>query len=192
MTLRLMGANPCLTLYDEGRASAYASIGRWTGRCVAPDTPWCSGCLGGPGSLAPTSCSGRGSAPSSTATSGASVTASHGPSRSSPWPRYVSISISTPACSQRPTMSRWRSLGRSSVSSPAGTTTTLAGSPTFSPPYGSRAGKARSPSVATVCRAASGWPRRSRCRVRSLPKPRCGAQLTTRGVRSLAVRSEMC
>lgn len=28
MTLRLMGANPCLTLYDEGRASAYASIGR--------------------------------------------------------------------------------------------------------------------------------------------------------------------
>ncbi len=28
MTLRLMGANPCVTLYDGGRATAYASIWR--------------------------------------------------------------------------------------------------------------------------------------------------------------------
>lgn len=28
MTLRLMGANPCVTLYDAGRATAYASVWR--------------------------------------------------------------------------------------------------------------------------------------------------------------------
>ena len=34
MTLRLMGANPCVTLYDDGRATAYASVWRvdWSQR----------------------------------------------------------------------------------------------------------------------------------------------------------------
>jgi hypothetical protein len=34
MTLRLMGANPCVTLYDGGRATAYASVWRvdWSPR----------------------------------------------------------------------------------------------------------------------------------------------------------------
>ncbi len=34
MTLRLMGANPCVTLYDGGRATAYASVWRvdWSQR----------------------------------------------------------------------------------------------------------------------------------------------------------------
>ncbi|ONI71740.1 hypothetical protein BWI15_16475 [Kribbella sp. ALI-6-A] len=45
MTLRLMGANPCVTLYDDGRATAYASVWRvdWSlrgsGRALVLGTP---------------------------------------------------------------------------------------------------------------------------------------------------------
>ncbi|WP_156343033.1 hypothetical protein [Devosia sp. A16] len=71
MTLRLMGANPCVTLYDAGEAIAYASIWRVDWSLRGPGRALVLGKPGRIGSLVRTSSSGRGSALSSIAISAA-------------------------------------------------------------------------------------------------------------------------